>query len=57
MIKLFATNHSPESQAGCLSDLLCCLPQVQAPADLSYTNVFRVPMSVACCSCAANTRD
>ncbi len=42
IFKLFATNHSPESQAGCLSDLLCCLPQVQAPADLGYQNVFRV---------------
>lgn len=42
IFKLFATNHSPESQAACLSDLLCCLPQVQAPADLRYDNVFRV---------------
>ena len=39
---LFATNHSPESQACSLSDLLCCLPQVQAPQDWSYRNVFRV---------------
>ena len=42
IFRLFATNHSPESQAACLSDLLCCLPQVQAPADLRYDNVFRV---------------
>jgi uncharacterized radical SAM superfamily Fe-S cluster-containing enzyme len=42
VFELFATNHSPESQACSLSDLLCCLPQVQAPADLSYRNVFRV---------------
>jgi len=39
---LFATNHSPESQASCLSELLCCLPRVQAPATLDYRNVFRV---------------
>ena len=39
---LFATNHSPESQASCLSDLLCCLPRVEAPAALGYENVFRV---------------
>jgi uncharacterized radical SAM superfamily Fe-S cluster-containing enzyme len=39
---LFATNHGPEGQAACLSSLLCCLPQVQAPADISYRNVFRV---------------
>ena len=39
---LFATNHSPESQATCLSELLCCLPRVQAPVALDYRNVFRV---------------
>lgn len=42
VFKLFSTNHSPESQTACISDLLCCLPKVQAPADLSYKNVFRV---------------
>jgi uncharacterized radical SAM superfamily Fe-S cluster-containing enzyme len=42
VFELFATNHSPQSQACSLSDLLCCLPQVRAPADLSYRNVFRV---------------
>lgn len=42
VFELFATNHSPEGQACSLSDLLCCLPQVQAPADLGYRNVFRV---------------
>lgn len=41
LFKLFSTNHSPESQASCLSDLLCCLPQVNAP-HLGYDNVFRV---------------
>jgi hypothetical protein len=39
---LFATSHSPQSQASCLSELLCCLPRVQAPATLRYDNVFRV---------------
>jgi uncharacterized radical SAM superfamily Fe-S cluster-containing enzyme len=42
VLELFATNHSPESQACSLSDLLCCLPQVQAPAAWNYRNVFRV---------------
>jgi uncharacterized radical SAM superfamily Fe-S cluster-containing enzyme len=42
VFELFATNHSPESQACSLADLLCCLPQVQAPQDLGYRNVFRV---------------
>ncbi len=38
---LFSTNHSPQSQANCLSELMCCLPQVDAPG-LNYNNVFRV---------------
>jgi uncharacterized radical SAM superfamily Fe-S cluster-containing enzyme len=42
VFRLFATNHSPESQACSLSDLLCCLPQLMAPGDLGYRNVFRV---------------
>jgi uncharacterized radical SAM superfamily Fe-S cluster-containing enzyme len=42
LFKLFATNHSPESGAASLRDLLCCLPRVSAPAGLSYQNIFRV---------------
>ena len=42
VFKLFATNHSPESGAGSLRDLLCCLPRVDAPATLGYQNIFRV---------------
>ena len=42
LFKVFSTNHSPQSSASCLSDLLCCLPQVTAPAGLDYKNVFRV---------------
>ena len=42
VFKLFSTNHSPESQASCLSELMCCLPQVASPQELSYQNVFRV---------------
>ncbi|MDK2125087.1 radical SAM protein [Parachitinimonas caeni] len=42
LFKLFATNHSPESQASCLSELMCCLPSVEAPQALTYANVFRV---------------
>jgi len=41
LFALFATNHSPDGQARKLSDLLCCLPRVEAPG-LSYENVFRV---------------
>jgi uncharacterized radical SAM superfamily Fe-S cluster-containing enzyme len=42
MFRLFSTNHSPESQSACLSEVMCCLPQVQVPETLSYRNVFRV---------------
>ena len=42
VFKLFSTNHSPESQAGCLSELMCCLPQISAPSGLGYRDVFRV---------------
>jgi hypothetical protein len=42
VFKLFSTNHSPESQANCLSELMCCLPKIAAPATLDYRNVFRV---------------
>ena len=42
IFKLFATNHSPQSSAGTLRDLLCCLPRLAAPAELSYQNIFRV---------------
>ena len=42
VFKLFSTNHSPESQASCLSALMCCLPQIAAPSAMDYTQVFRV---------------
>ena len=42
VFKLFATNHSPESGAASLRDLLCCLPRLDAPATLGYQNIFRV---------------
>lgn len=42
LFKLLATNHSPQSAALSLRDLLCCLPAAAAPADLSYRNLFRV---------------
>ncbi len=42
VFKLFSTNHSPESQANCLSELMCCLPQIAAPQGLDYSSVFRV---------------
>jgi tetraether lipid synthase len=42
VFKLFATNHSPQSGATTLRELLCCLPHVLVPAKLGYENVFRV---------------
>ena len=42
VFKLFATNHSPQSMATSLRDLLCCLPRLEAPAALGYQNLFRV---------------
>jgi uncharacterized radical SAM superfamily Fe-S cluster-containing enzyme len=41
LFKLFSTAASPASSACDLKQLLCCLPQVDAP-DLTYDNVFRV---------------
>jgi hypothetical protein len=42
IFKLFSTNHSPQSQATTLRELLCCLPQVLAPRSLGYQNLFRI---------------
>jgi uncharacterized radical SAM superfamily Fe-S cluster-containing enzyme len=42
LFKLFSTNHSPESSASCLSELLCCLPKIESPVALTYENVFRI---------------
>ena len=42
IFKLFATNHSPESSAATLKELLCCLPMAAAPEGLGYQNLFRV---------------
>lgn len=41
LFKVMSTNHSPESQANCLSELLCCLPSIDAP-EVGYDQVFRV---------------
>jgi uncharacterized radical SAM superfamily Fe-S cluster-containing enzyme len=42
ILKLFATNHSPQSSTTSLRDLLCCLPHIEAPANLGYQNLFRI---------------
>jgi uncharacterized radical SAM superfamily Fe-S cluster-containing enzyme len=42
LFKLFSTAASPASSALSLKQLLCCLPLVQAPASVTYDNVFRI---------------
>ena len=40
--RLFSASASPAGTGATLRDLLCCLPRVEAPPELSYENVFRV---------------
>ena len=42
LFKLFSTAASPGSSALSLKQLLCCLPMVMAPPQVTYDNVFRV---------------
>ena len=42
MLKLFSTNHSPESSALSLKSLLCCLPMAAVPENIAYDSVFRI---------------
>jgi hypothetical protein len=42
LFKAFSTNHSPGSAATSLKQLLCCLPLVDVPEEVTYRNVFRV---------------
>lgn len=48
LFKLFATNHSPASQAKTLRDLLCCLPRVLVPKGSATT------ISFACSLCSSS---
>ncbi|HKS61791.1 MAG TPA: radical SAM protein, partial [Xanthobacteraceae bacterium] len=41
-IELFSLSSGPNNCAERLHEFLCCLPKVEAPAALSYENVFRV---------------
>ena len=42
LFRLFSTNHSPQSSAVTLRDLLCCLPRIATPEGIDYRCVFRV---------------
>ena len=41
-VQVVCQNHSSESSAQSLRDLLCCLPRLDAPGDIGYRNIFRV---------------
>jgi 7,8-dihydro-6-hydroxymethylpterin dimethyltransferase len=41
-IELFSLSSGPNNAGERLAEFLCCLPKVQAPASLTYENVFRV---------------
>ncbi len=42
VFKLFSTANSPDASAHHLSNLLCCLPNVESLAGLGYRDVFRI---------------
>jgi len=42
IFKTFSTAHSPQSAAGSLKHLLCCLPSIKAPDSITYDNIFRI---------------
>ena len=37
-LSLFSTAHSPQAAA----QILCCLPEIPVPENLSYNNLFRI---------------
>ncbi|PHN07155.1 radical SAM protein [Flavilitoribacter nigricans] len=41
VLKIFSTAHSVDAIEGDMHELLCCLPQIQAPG-LGYDNLFRI---------------
>ncbi len=42
LFDLFSLNQTPGTSSHAVGDLLCCLPRLEHPADLSYKNIFRV---------------
>ncbi|MGP0067248.1 MAG: radical SAM protein, partial [Isosphaeraceae bacterium] len=42
VVELFSTSHSPDSSAWTLRQLLCCLPELTVPPQLTYDKIFRV---------------
>lgn len=41
----FSLSNTPGNATGRLAALLCCLPEVETPADIGYDNLFRVVIS------------
>ena len=39
---LFSTGHSPDSRHHALQEILCCLPKIEVPEQITYRNLFRV---------------
>jgi hypothetical protein len=42
LFKLFSLNQTANSSSSALGELLCCLPKLTFPAELSYKNIFRI---------------
>ena len=42
IFKAFSTAHSPNSASLQLKHLLCCLPNIEVPGEIGYSNMFRV---------------
>lgn len=45
MFAFFSLESDPSNAAGRLEALLCCLPEVQAPTDITYENIFRIAIN------------
>lgn len=42
LFELFSLSQTPGSSSHAVGELLCCLPQLEHPSNLSYKNIFRV---------------
>ncbi|MCA0312754.1 MAG: radical SAM protein [Candidatus Melainabacteria bacterium] len=42
LFQLFSLNQAEKNTSHAVGDLLCCLPKLQVPTELSYRNIFRV---------------
>jgi uncharacterized radical SAM superfamily Fe-S cluster-containing enzyme len=42
LIELFSAGNSPTSSSKLFNSMLCCLPKMEAPKNLTYNNIFRV---------------